>query len=196
MKRLSILLFFLVIVLVGYSQPGDLKGFKLAGINPGKTEINQTINQSSELQLFGIAPSKIFGLAISGQVVFDNEDGLVRVILVDNNYNEYLVYEMYTLMADNQSVNIDDLCEETCLLDGVTPKLLKVEVKNASLKLNNLTTASGVPQSMDRFSRLIEVQLLKILLHQLLDGLPCPLSPLSDEQEIFLACLFPVFCFP
>jgi len=149
MKKLVVFLSFLFVVMVGYSQPRDLKGFKMAGNKPVTTVINQTIAQTSELQLFGTAPAKIFGLAVTGQVTFLGDEGIVRVILVDKNYQEYLVYEMYPLMADGSTVNIDELSEETCLLDGVTPKALKVVAENATLKLNSMITASGVQEGMD-----------------------------------------------
>jgi len=149
MKNFSYLLCFLMLAFAGFGQPSNLKGFKMAGTNPEKKEINQTIGQSSELQIFGSAPSKIYGLSISGQAVFDDNEGFIRVILIDAGYNEYLVYEMYPLMADNRSVTIDDLSEETCLLDGVTPKYLKVELENASLTLSSLSIASGAPRNLN-----------------------------------------------
>ncbi len=159
MKKLSVFLSFLFVVMVGHSQPGDLKGFKMAGKKPVITAINQTISQTSELQLFGTAPAKIFGLAVTGQVTFLSDEGVVRVILVDKNYQEYLVYEMYPLMANGSTVNIDELGEETCLLDGVTPKALKVVTENATLKLSSMITASGAPDGLDiRRERLMRQQ--------------------------------------
>ena len=166
MKKLSFFLSLLFVVMVGYSQPRDLKGFKMAGRKPVSTAINQTISQTSELSPFGKAPGAIYGLAVSGQVTFLADEGVVRVILVDQNFREYLVYEMYPLMADGNTVNIEELGEETCLLDGVTPKVLKVVTENAALKLNSLTTASSPPEGIDlrgeRKSRNLEQESQKI----------------------------------
>ena len=61
----------------------------------------------------------ISGLAVSGEIILHSDSSLVRIILMDNKYNEYLIYETYPVLAGSSQFSLNEVCEESCLLDNV-----------------------------------------------------------------------------
>lgn len=90
----------------------------------------------------------IYGLTFSGSVQLNSEISLVRIILVDVNLHEYLVYETYPLIAGGNSYSVKDVCEETCFLDKITPAKIKIQLTEASIHIEkiNLYFESPVPR--------------------------------------------------
>lgn len=68
----------------------------------------------------------IFRLSVSGRVTFEKESSYFRIVLVDKDLNEYLVYETCPLLADSNSFAFNDVCQETCVLNSVSPVSLKI----------------------------------------------------------------------
>ena len=87
--------------------------------------------------------SSISALAISGKVVFKDETGYIRVILVDEFYSEYLVYEAYSWLNNDKVIAIDKVCDETKILNNITPVTLKFEMQNASIKISKISLMKG-----------------------------------------------------
>lgn len=99
---------------------------------------------------------RIYGLAISGSIQLYEDNSLIRVILVGDDFHEYLAYEAYPLIVDNNSVRIIYECDETCIIDRIVPHSLKVELINASLKIDEMGLTDYPPDlQMD----LAEVQI-------------------------------------
>jgi PKD repeat protein len=140
---------FLLFSLLAFSQPDDLKGFKMKGINPTKIGIGKAIDATTELYPFGNVTGSIFGMSVSGKVTFTNEDGELRIILVDKNHREYLAYEMYSLLADKNEVAFDGLCDETTLLDGIVPGYIRIELKNGVVNLDAVSVAGELPPGLN-----------------------------------------------
>ena len=61
------------------------------------------------------------------------------MILVGADLHEYLVFEAFPLIVDNDDISIRDVCEETCLLDGITPYVLKVQLIETSITIDKLS---------------------------------------------------------
>ena len=80
-------------------------------------------------------PDKIVELTLSGAIDLFGNRSLVRVILVGDNLQEYLVYEAYPLIVEGLSMRIISACEETCSMEGIVPKLLKIELINSSIQI-------------------------------------------------------------
>ena len=103
--------------------------------------VRQTISKDTEIP-FGVR-TPISGLSVSGGVVFDDEDdSYVRILMVDDYNYEHLVYENYPLLADNMSVDFENIAMETRRLNDITLKSVKVEIKNATLELKALNYVS------------------------------------------------------
>lgn len=136
MKRIIIALLFLPQFMFAQYQA---KCFSLDETTYTKQMVlRQTINKDAEIPFGARAP--IYGLSASGKVVFEDEDeSFVRVIMKDDYNYEYLVYENYPLLADDMSVDFQNIAMETKQLDGITPKSIRVEMKNATFTLEALS---------------------------------------------------------
>ena len=88
---------------------------------------------------------KVYKLALSGSIQLDKENSLIRVILVGADFHEYLVYEAYPLIADNNSAKIINECEETCIMEGISPHSLKIELIDASLQIDEMALTDYTP---------------------------------------------------
>jgi C1A family cysteine protease len=69
----------------------------------------------------------------------------MRITIVGNDLHEYLVYEAYPLIVDHDSVNIINECEETCIIDGIAPHSLKIELIEASLQIDEMAFTDFQP---------------------------------------------------
>jgi hypothetical protein len=83
-------------------------------------------------------PGLISGLAVDAHFQLNRKDSLVRIILVDDQSREYLVYEAYPLAISEVSphggrFSVSAACQESCLLPDVRPISLRVEHVNASV---------------------------------------------------------------
>lgn len=94
----------------------------------------QSTNFSYSLNISG----SVNGFSISGSILLNSGKALVRVILVDKNQNEYLVYEAYPLITDEMEFQISDACEETCALENIEPESLRIQLVDAMIEIDSL----------------------------------------------------------
>jgi PKD repeat protein len=121
----------------------------MEGNAPEILEIGQTFTTTTEISPFNKNHPKIYGLSVSATVQLPEENSVVRIILIDQNFDEHLVYEVYPLISSSSTVTIDDLCEETAVLDGIKAQALRFEITNATVMLDHFTYAAKAPQSTD-----------------------------------------------
>jgi hypothetical protein len=145
MKRSKLLIASLTLIAISQLSfgQGQSQVFKMVGINPEKKPLNQTFTSEDEILPFGEKNTKIYGLAISANVVLNSEESLVRLILVDKNNKEYLIYEAYPLIESAQKFSIDEICEETAVLNGIKANSIKIEITDAEITINSLTWANA-----------------------------------------------------
>ncbi|MCK4679449.1 MAG: PKD domain-containing protein [Bacteroidales bacterium] len=151
MKKIKILIGILIITLsyqFSFSQ-NALQGFVLSGTDLETIEINQTFTTENEIFPFDEDVSTIFGLALNANISLENDKSLVRVILVDKNYEEHLIYEAYSLLEPDLSFSVDKICEETSILNSVKPHSVRVEITDATITINSFTYASGMKSGTD-----------------------------------------------
>ena len=146
--------FFLVLIVllnVQFTNGQDLglQGYALLGKNHQTIELKQTFTKTSELFRFDGKVSTIFGLAIKADITFNDEKSLVQIILVDQLNEEYLVYETYPLLETQSSFSIDNLCEETAILEAIMPQYLRIEVTNAIVSVKSITYATEIDKGLD-----------------------------------------------
>jgi hypothetical protein len=63
----------------------------------------------------------------------------VRILLVNHESNEHLVYETYPLIVSKTSYPLAGACEETCFLETAKEASLRIELINASITIEELT---------------------------------------------------------
>ncbi|MFA5349189.1 MAG: C1 family peptidase [Candidatus Paceibacterota bacterium] len=137
------------------------KGGTTSSLN--KISISKTFSKSSSVYKFQAKP--IYSLYVSGSRTISKTDGYARIILIDKNGKQYLVYEAIG-PYDSKISDFDRSCQEACSLNGITPKELKVEVLGASIKINDifiaedknsvLTAKSAQQSSSEKLSKIQE----------------------------------------
>ncbi|MGB5279504.1 MAG: C1 family peptidase, partial [Gammaproteobacteria bacterium] len=105
--------------------------------NIRQIKLDKTFLQDDELQISQIGT--IVSFSISGTIKLHNHQSLVRVILIDNDLHEHLVYEAYPLIVIDSSFSVSDQCRETCLLDGVGAHSLRIELIDASIHIDHFS---------------------------------------------------------
>lgn len=119
--------------------------------------INHTFTENDEIYPFSQVDS-IYGLNIAGHITLNSDTSLVRMILVDENYNEYLIYEAYPLITSSMDFNISNACDETCYLNGITPTSLILYVNHASIYLQSITYTTLFIENADSLSYQVKRQ--------------------------------------
>lgn len=139
MKKLLLSLVLIALIIDTYSQENE---FSLQNQADQKIRIIKSFIESSLLEPF-IDADPISGLVISGDITLNSDSSLVRIILIDDHYNEYLVFESYTLITDSWSSSIDQIGEETTLLNYVVPTTIRIEIIDASIFLKEIITSKA-----------------------------------------------------
>lgn len=87
--------------------------------------------------------SAITGLSVSGTAILNHaSNSLVRITLQDEYDTEYLVYELYPLLADSATVTFENVAFETSVLDNVMAERLNIKVINGILQLDEISTST------------------------------------------------------
>ncbi len=99
-----------------------------------RIDVDTTITDNIQLEPFNSQIS-ISGLAFSGEIVFHSDSSLVRIVLMDKNYNEYLIYEAYPILTGSKQFSVHNTGEESLLLNNIAPAQVSVELVDASVYL-------------------------------------------------------------
>jgi Leucine-rich repeat (LRR) protein len=106
------------------------------------TGVDQLFTKTSQIEPF-TDDTPVGGLAISGQFSLHSDSSLIRIILLDDRNNEYLVFESYALLADSGTFSIEQFGEETLLLNQVIASSIRLEIQDASIFLDEIITAKA-----------------------------------------------------
>ena len=83
--------------------------------------------------------SRASGLFISGCATLANDDdSYVRITLKDTDSNEYLIYELYPILAETPLCLFSKIGLETAYLDNIQVQSIKIETLNASVALDSV----------------------------------------------------------
>jgi hypothetical protein len=78
-------------------------------------------------------------LTMDGNVEFFSDTSMVRLILEDENGNQFMIFESYPLISTGSYVTASRYCDETCALNDVNPYSLEVQIIRGELLLKNLS---------------------------------------------------------
>ncbi len=136
-RYIQLLIVFLI--LCGILSAQVPSGLTMEQKNSVKVVINEEMTSSRTLNCFD-TKSTISALAVTGKVVLNDDDGLVRIVLSDIYGNKYLVMEVFSLICDkNNHFKFHNLCMETKALRNIQPVSLSLEITNANLTLEETT---------------------------------------------------------
>jgi C1A family cysteine protease len=159
----KLILFLLVLVLIKVHTSGqEVNSFKMLNNEFETYRINHNFTGDSTIYPFsGI--NSISGLAVTGEVILNSDTSLVRIILVDNQYNEYLVHEIYPLLAGGSRIKLVEICEETANLDNIIPLHVKIELIAAQLTIAEVKVSGPALFDAGKRQKLLNKQQLEKL---------------------------------
>lgn len=134
---LIILVFFAIVHLSAFAQNQN-PHFKMLGQDPKFIAVDESFSKTTEIKPFKNNVNKIYGLAVSAEIHLLNENSKVEFVFVDANFNEYLIYETNGYLQDKDTVTIDNLCEETRILDGTKVYAVNIIIQDAEVNLKRL----------------------------------------------------------
>ena len=138
------------IIILGYIPSIASNCFKLANVNGLIKTVNKVVMTKETISFpFHTERSFIGGLAITGSVVKNNNDYIVRIVLIDKEGHEYLIMESYNAINDKRDFSFESYCEETALLDAVDPDSIKVYVWNAMITINSIQYENTTAKTSD-----------------------------------------------
>jgi hypothetical protein len=125
--------FYFIIVLLFFTGPILAQNSDLTNvINIGK-------DFTSDAVVYPFNSDTLYGIGINGNVVLNSDTSIVRVILVDTmSLKEYLVFESYPMLDTGMSLTFSSECDETCFLDGFIANAIKIQVKDATIRIDML----------------------------------------------------------
>lgn len=103
--------------------------------------IDSTFTANTEIFPFG-STGTVYGLSVSGNVTLNSDTSLVRIVLIDNNFNEYLVYEAYPYICAQTTTYVSNLCDETCYSEGFEPYSVLVQVTDSDFDFEKIVMIS------------------------------------------------------
>ena len=129
--------------------------------------VYSTVEMSHEKRAFktgnNILPitlkQKISGLSISGSITFTGEKGFVRIVLTDDYENDYLVLETNTVFESKTNISFNEFCEETALLNGVSPKQITIKCVDAQVVIDRIQYAANNEYQASKSKQIKEEQL-------------------------------------
>jgi uncharacterized protein (TIGR02145 family) len=132
-------------------------------IIPRKTIlIGKSFSTDCELSPFK-SRNAISTLTVSGDVKLNSDSSIVRIVLIDNQHNEYLVFETYPLLAEEKNITFENVGEETIIFNNIIPVMLDVKIIDATLKINKIFTSRRTKISeANRTKRLMDQSRAKI----------------------------------
>lgn len=112
--------------------------------------LNQTYIEETELFPFDVNDYS-YGLSISGNIVLNSDNSIIRVILVDQNLNEYLIFEGIKLICPNGDSTLINACFETCFLDNILLRSIKLEISDASFYFSSIRNDKEFKENIETF---------------------------------------------
>lgn len=104
--------------------------------------INQTFSSDTVIMPFNNS-GPVYSVKFSGSVELLTDSSLIRVILLDNNDNRYLIFEAYPMITGDSAFSVSGVCDETCYLDSVHPSSARIDIIDATLTFGSLMIDTG-----------------------------------------------------
>ncbi|MBC8486894.1 MAG: hypothetical protein H8D45_12760 [Bacteroidetes bacterium] len=98
--------------------------------------IEQTFTTDTEIYPFN--GETLYGVGVNGNITFNSDSSLIRLILKDSLSIEYMIYESYPMLDTVWNFTFNEECEETCFFDGFIATSLIIQVLDASIYLDEI----------------------------------------------------------
>lgn len=167
--------------------------------------INNSFNTEQVIYTFNHSDI-IYGLKINGSVTLNTDTSLARVILVDSNNVEYLVYEAYPILFNTGTIYFSNEGDETFYLNANSPYELKVELIDATINISSVevvkTIISDVETIRNQFLNYMRLNKIESINYNLKekgylwiagDNSFAQLS-FNEKKKIFISSKLPNLC--
>lgn len=134
MKKFNFILVTLLLF-AGYAFPQD-------PVFDNSISINQNFTTDTEIYPFN--GELLYGVGVNGNITFNSDSSLVRIILKDSLSIEYMIYESYPMLDTIWTFTFNEECEETCFLDEYIATSFIIQIIDASIYLDEIKW-SGSP---------------------------------------------------
>lgn len=114
------------------------KVFEMAYPKSKTISVNEKYSKSIIIYPFKQKES-LYSLSVSAKVQLNGYKSLVRVVLINENGEEYLVLESYYMIEEQKQINFTDYGDETAMLNGVGASSIKIEIEDASILLETVS---------------------------------------------------------
>ena len=111
--------------------------FEMAYPKSGNISINENYSKSIVIYPFK-QKELLFSLSLNARLHLNSNNSLVRVILITETGEEYLVLESNYMISEQNQMEYSDYGEETAMLNGVVPSSIKIEIEDASILLETI----------------------------------------------------------
>lgn len=128
----------LFVTTLGYASIYNIPAYSLQTDSRAKTsriECHFIVSKDTIISFNNISNS-ISGLAVSGRTTILNEDAVVRIILVDSEGGEYLVYEDFYMYQETKEDEFSEIAIETAILNNILPNEIRIFVQNALIEIS------------------------------------------------------------
>lgn len=95
--------------------------------------INGYFNDNAEIEF---VKDNVNSFSFNGRAMLNNLNGMIRIVLQDENNYEFLVFDS-VLMNAGEEVQFTDYCEETCYINSKNIKKILIQIQNASLQFDS-----------------------------------------------------------
>jgi hypothetical protein len=138
-----LIVFVIYLLKINICNGQNQKMFEMAYPKSGIIRINEKYSKSIIIHPFK-QKECLYSLSLNARLQLNSINSLVRVILITETGDEYLVLESNYMISVQNQMEYSDYGEETAILDGVIPSGIKIEIEDASIILetfsyNNIT---------------------------------------------------------
>lgn len=107
-------------------------------LQAGNININNTFTNDTTFNPF--INNSVYGLSFTGEITLNSDTSLVRLILQTQSGTEFMIYEAYPLICSNSSFVVENVSDETKVLDGEIPAGIRLEIINSTVLIKSLNT--------------------------------------------------------
>lgn len=135
----------------------SLQSAKLTKEIPIQKTFSNSKNEN-QLKMFKDIES-VYGIAVTMDINRLSDDFLVRILLEDTKGKIHLIAESYKEIATKEkSLSLSEYCEETALLEAVSPACLHVIANNAEVMLSSLIITTEISREIKTHSENFQKQ--------------------------------------
>jgi len=111
--------------------------FTHVSVSDKKFSLGRTYTNEAEFDVQNL--SKLSSLALNLKIQYKSSDGWIQVVLITDKGQQLMIFEDLAIFHLDNLVTINNVCQETCLLNTQNAQKIKILVGNADLTINSIS---------------------------------------------------------